>query len=218
MKQTLLHPVKIGKIFLLKKRMTENSKYACWLLLSVILLTITVTGISGALNDRVRQMAEQTDFKRKEIILYREFAEDQSSVQRQEQQQDLLQKLREQVPEEINPEEETQRIYRLAGLHGITLQKFKRIPGDSAYSDKTGNRIGRVLWETELSGTWRDLIGFFSDIETRGPCTRIEMLQIRKSGEKGKAVVFSGTGRFTELFVSGRICMYYSARKAQRET
>ena len=209
MKQTLLHPVKTGKLFLLKKRMTENSKYACWLLLSVILLTVTVTGISGALNDRVRQMAEQTDFKRKEIILYREFAEDQSSVQRQEQQQDLLQKLREQVPEEIDAEKELQRIYRLAGLHGITVHIFKQVPDNPVRSQTTGNRINRLVWETEFSGTWHDLISFFNNIETQGPCTRINLLRIRKSGEKETDSVIPGTGREAALSVSGRVCVHY---------
>ena len=209
MKQLLLSFMKTEKLCFLKKSMTENSKNACWLLLSVILLTVTVTGISGPLESCVRQIAEQTNFMRKEITLYREFAEDQNRVQMQVQQRDLLQKLREQVPEKIDPEEEVQRIYRLAGLHGITVQRFKQISNGSANSDKSGNKVSRFLWETEFYGTWHDLISFFSDIETQGPCTRMEMLQIRKSGEKGKAKALSETGRFTGLSVSGRICVYY---------
>ena len=219
MKQLLLNPMKTEKLLFLKKSMTENSKNACWLLLSVILLTGTVTGITGPLENHVRQMAGQTVFMQKEITLYREFAEDQNRVEKQVQQQDLLQKLREQVPEKIDPGEEMQRIYRLAGLHGITVQRFKQIPDGSANSDKTGNKAGRVLWETEFYGTWHDLVSFFSDIETQGPCTRMEMLQIRKSGEKGKAKAFSETGRYTRLSVSGRICVYYyRAKNTQRET
>ena len=198
--------------------MTENSKNACWLLLSVILLTGTVTGITGPLENRVQQVAEQTNFMRKERGLYREFAEDQNSVQKQSQQKELLQKLQEQVPEKIDPEEEVQRVYRLAGLHGIRVQRLKQVPDGSANSDKTGNKLGRFLWETEFCGTWQDLISFFSDIETQSPCKRMETLQIRKSGEKGKIVTSSGTGRFTELTVSGRICVYYCAKNTQRET
>ncbi len=39
MKQPLLSLMKTQKLFSLTKSMTENSKNACWLLLSVILLT-----------------------------------------------------------------------------------------------------------------------------------------------------------------------------------
>ncbi len=217
MKQPLLSLMKTEKLCFLKKRMTENSKNACWLLLSVILLTGTVTGIAGPLESRVRQITEQTNFMRKEIVLYRQFTEDQNRVQKQAQQKELLQKLRAQVPEEMDPEEEVQRIYRLAGLHGITVQKLKRIPDGSADSDKSGNKVSRFLWETELYGTWQELISFFSEIETQDPCTRLEMLQIRKSGEKRKAKAFSETGRGAELSVSGRICVYYCAKNSQRK-
>lgn len=74
MKQPLLSLMKTQKLFSLTKSMTENSKNACWLLLSVILLTGTVTGIAGPLENCVRQMAEQTSFRQKELVLYREFA------------------------------------------------------------------------------------------------------------------------------------------------
>jgi hypothetical protein len=218
MKQLLLNPMKTEKLLFLKKSMTENSKNACWLLLSVILLTGTVTGITGPLESCVRQIAEQTNFMRKEIVLYRQFAEDQYRVQKQAKQKELLQKLREQVPDKIDPEEEVQMIYHLAGLHGITVQRLKRISDGSANSDKTGNKAGKFLWETEFYGTWQDLISFFSDIETQGPCTRMETLQIRKSGEKGKVTAFPGTGRGRELSVSGRICVYYCVKNTQRET
>ena len=92
MKQMLLSHIKAEKLFSLKRSMTENSKNACWLLFSVILLTGTVTGIAGPLENRVRQMAEQTDFMRKETALYRAFAENQDYAQKQAQQRDLLEK------------------------------------------------------------------------------------------------------------------------------
>ena len=57
MKQPLLSLMKTQKLFSLTKSMTENSKNACWLLLSVILLTGTVTGIAGNGNCRsVREL------------------------------------------------------------------------------------------------------------------------------------------------------------------
>ena len=192
--------------------MTENSKNACWLLFSVILLTGTVTGIAGPLENRVRQMAEHTGFMRKETALYRAFAENQDYTQRQAQQRDLLEKLQEQIPEKLEPEEEVQKIYRLAGLHGIKVQRCKQVSVSSADSDKSGNKVNRFLWEADFSGTWHDLLSFFNDIETRGPCTRIETLQIRKSAEKGKGKAVSETVRHTELAVSGRVCVYYSAK------
>ena len=212
MKQMLLSHIKAEKLFSLKRSMTENSKNACWLLFSVILLTGTVTGIAGPLENRVRQMAEQTDFMRKETALYRAFAENQDYTQRQAQQRDLLEKLQEQIPEKLEPEEEVQKIYRLAGLHGIKVQRCKQVSVSSADSDKTGSKVNRFLWEAEFSGTWHDLLGFFNDIETRGPCTRIETLQICKSAEKGKGNAVSETVKHTELTVSGRVCVYYSAK------
>ena len=72
--------------------------------------------------------------------------------------------------------------------------------------------MNRFLWEAEFSGAWDDLLSFFNDIETRGPCTRIEKLQIRKSAEKGKGNAVSETVKLTELAVSGRVCVYYSAK------
>ena len=213
MKQPVLSFIKVETLNLLKKSMTENSKNACWLLLSVILLTGTVTGIAGPLDDCVREMADQTKFMRKEIILYREFAECRDREQKQVQQRFLLQKLQEQVPEEIDAEKELQRVYRLADLHGITVHVFKQIPDNPARSKTTGDRINRLLWETEFSGTWHDLISFFNDIETQSPCTRMEALQIRKSGEAGKDIIPSETGRCTELSVRGRICVYYCCKK-----
>ena len=53
MKQPLLSLMKTQKLFSVTKSMTENSKNACWLLLSVILLTGTVTGIAGPLENTV---------------------------------------------------------------------------------------------------------------------------------------------------------------------
>ena len=212
MKQMLLSHIKAEKLFSLKRSMTENSKNACWLLFSVILLTGTVTGIAGPLENRVRQMAEHTGFMRKETALYRAFAENQDYTQRQAQQRDLLEKLQEQIPEKLEPEEEVQKIYRLAGLHGIKVQRCKQVSVSSADSDKTGNKVNRFLWEADFSGTCHDLLSFFNDIETRGPCTRIETLQICKSAEKGKGNAVSETVKHTELAVSGRICVYYSAK------
>ena len=194
--------MKTQKLFSLTKSMTENSKNACWLLLSVILLTGTVTGIAGPLENCVRQMAEQTSFRQKELVLYREFAKKQTGAQRAAEQQDVLQALQEQVPEHINPEEEVQRIYRLAGLHGITVQP-------ASDKTKTGNNMGVFQWEAEFYGTWQDLIRFFSDIETQGPCTRIRLLRIRKSGEIETDSVIPGTGREAALSVSGRVCVHY---------
>lgn len=213
MKQLLLSLVKTEKMFFLRKGMTENSKYACWLLFSVILLAGTITGIAGPLESRVQRMAEQTNFMRKEMRLYREFVENQDSVQKQVQQQNLLQKLQGYLSEEVDTEKEVQRIYQMAGLHGITIQRFKQIPDSSVHSNTTGRRIGRLLWEMEFSGTWQDLISFFNDIETQGPCTRMEALQVRKPGETGKDIVPSGSGRCTELTVRGRICVYYCYKK-----
>ena len=183
MKQLLLKFVKTEKLLFLNKSMTENSKNACCLLLSVILLAGTVTGITGPLENHLRQMAGQTNFMRKELVLYRQFAEDQNREHNQVQQRILLQKLREQVPEEMDPEAEVQRIYHLAGLHGIEVQCFKQIPDGSANSGKNVNKVSRFIWEAEFYGTWQDLVAFFSDIEAQGPCTRMETLQIRKSGE-----------------------------------
>ena len=212
MKKLPLSVMKTERLFSLKKSMTENSKNACLLLFSVILLTGTVMGIAGPLESCVRQMAGQTGFMRKEIALYREFAENQNFAQKQAQQRDLLKKFQAQIPEKLEPEEEVQRIYRLAGLHGVKVQRCKQVSAGSANSDKTGNKISRFLWETEFSGTWHDLISFFSDIETRGPCTRIETLQVRKTAEKGKGKAFSDAVRHTELSVSGRVCVFYSAK------
>ena len=215
MKQPLLSLMKTQKLFSLTKSMTENSKNACWLLLSVILLTGTVTGIAGPLENSVSQMAEQTSFMRKELVLYRKFAETQTGEQTKVQQQDILQTLQEQMPEHINPEKEVQRIYRLASLHGITVQRCKRIPDGSYDSEKsktktkTGNGVGMFQWEAEFSGTWQDLMSFFSDIETQGPCTRMKALRIYKSGEKETDSVVPGTGRETALSVSGRVCVHY---------
>ena len=177
----------------------------------MILLTGTVTGIAGPLENCVRQMAEQTSFWQKELVLYREFAKKQTGEQKTAEQQDALQALQEQVPEHINPEEEVQRIYRLAGLHGITVQRCKQIENGSSASDKTktGNNMGVFQWEAEFYGTWQDLIRFFSDIETQGPCTRINLLRIRKSGEKETDSVIPGTGREAALSVSGRVCVHY---------
>ena len=212
MKHSIVSFMQLEKLSLLKESMTENSKNACRLLLSVILLTGTVTGIAGPLDDCVRQMADQTTFMRKEIVLYREFDVSRDRGQKQVQQRIVLQKLREQVPEEIDAEKELQRIYRLAGLHGITVHIFKQVADNPVRSQTTGNRINRLVWETEFSGTWHDLISFFNDIETQGPCTRIEALQIRRSGETGKDIIPSGTGRCTELSVRGRICVYYRCK------
>ena len=69
--------------------------------------------------------------------------------------------------------------------------------------------MGVFQWEAEFYGTWQDLIRFFSDIETQGPCTRINLLRIRKSGEKETDSVVPGTGRETALSVSGRVCVHY---------
>ena len=212
MKQMLLSLIKVEKLFSLKRSMTENSKNACWLLFSVILLTGTVTGIAGPLENRVQQMAEQTGFMRKETALYRAFAENQDYAQKRAQQRDLLEKLQEQIPEKLEPEEEIQKIYRLADLHGIRVQRCKQVSVSSADSEKTGNKVNRFLWEAEFSGAWDDLLSFFNDIETRGPCTRIETLQIRKSAEKVKGNAVSETVRHAELDVSGRVCVYYSAK------
>ena len=216
MKQMLLSLIKAEKLVSLKRSMTENSKNACWLLFSVILLTGMVTGVAGPLENRVRLMTEQTSFMRKETALYRAFAENQDYAQKQARQRDLLEMLQEQIPEKIEPEEEVQKIYRLAGLHSIKVQRCKQVSLSSADSDKTGNRVNRFLWETEFSGTWHDswhdLLSFFNDIETRGPCTRIETLQIRKSAEKVKGNAVSETVRHAELDVSGRVCVYYSAK------
>jgi len=212
MKYSLLSFMQFEKFNLLKRSMTENSKNACRLLLSVILLTGTVTGIAGPLDDCVRQMADQTTFMRKEIALYREFDVSRDRENKQVQQRIVLQKLQVQVPEEIDAEKELQRIYHLAGLHGITVHNFKQIPDNPVRSKTTGNRINRLVWETDFSGTWHDLISFFNDIETQGPCTRMEALQIRRSGETGKDIIPSGTGRCTELSVRGRICVYYRCK------
>lgn len=215
MKQQLLSLMTTEKLFSIAKGMTENSKNACWLLLSVILLTGTVMGIAGPLENRVRQMAEQTSFMRKELVLYRKFAESQNGEQTKVQQREVLQTLREQMPENIHPEEEVRRIYRLAGLHGITVQRCKQIPDGSSDSEKTktktktGNGVCMFQWETEFYGTWQDLIRFFSDIETQGPCTRMKALRIRTSGEKEKDSVIPGTGRDAALSVSGRVCVYF---------
>ena len=46
-------------------------------------------------------------------------------------------------------------------------------------------------------------------IETQGPCTRINLLRIRKSGEKETDSVIPGTGREAALSVSGRVCVHY---------
>ena len=189
MKQMLLSLIKAEKLFSLKRSMTENSKNACCLLFSVILLTGTVTGIAGPLENRVRKITEQTGFMRKETALYRAFAEDQDYAQKQARQRDLLEMLQEQIPEKIEPEEEVQKIYRLAGLHSIKVQRCKQVSLSSADSDKTGNRVNRFLWET-----------------------RIETLQIRKSAEKVKGNAVSETVRHAELDVSGRVCVYYSAK------
>ena len=178
----------------------------------MILLTGTVTGFAGPLENRVRQMAEQTGFMRKETALYRAFAENQDYAQKQAQQRDLLETLQEQIPEKLEPEEEVQKIYRLADLHGIKVQRCKQVSVSSADSDKTGSKVNRFLWEAEFSGTWHDLLSFFNDLETRGPCTRIETLQIRKSAEKGKGNAVSETVKLMELAVSGRVCVYYSAK------
>lgn len=212
MKQSMLSYVKVKKTMLSAKSMTENSKNACRLLLSVILLTGTVTGIAGPLDNSARQMADQTTFMRKEIILYREFAACRDREKKQVQQRIVLQKLQEQMPEEIDAEKELQRIYHLAGLHGITVHNFKQIPDNPVRSKTTGDRINRLVWETDFSGTWHDLISFFNDIETQGPCTRMEALQIRRSGETGKDIIPSGTGKCTELSVRGRICVYYRCK------
>ena len=213
MMQLLYSYIKTAKLYLLKTGMNESGKYACRLLLSVILLAGTVTGISGPLENSVRITADQTRFMRKELALYREFAEKQNSEHKQVQQQSLLQKLQGYVPEEVDPEEEVQRIYQMAGLHGITVLRCKQITDNPIHSKKTGDRINRLIWETEFSGTWHDLISFFNDIETQSPCTRMEALQIRKSGEAGKDIIPSGTGRCTELSVRGRICVYYCCKK-----
>ncbi len=212
MKQMLFSLIKAEKLYSLKRSMTENSKNACWLLFSVILLTGTVTGIAGPLDNRVRQMAEQTGFMRKEAALYRAFAENQDYAQKQAQQRDLLETLQEQIPEKPEPEEEIQKIYHLAGLHGIKVQRCKQVSVSSANPDKTGNRVNRFLWEAEFSGTWYDVLSFFNDIETRGPCTRMETLQIRKSAENRKGYAVSETMKHTELAVSGRVCVYYKAK------
>ena len=51
MMQLLYSYIKTAKLYLLKTGMNENGKYACRLLLSVILLAGTVTGISGPLEN-----------------------------------------------------------------------------------------------------------------------------------------------------------------------
>ena len=215
MKHSLLSLIKNVKIYQLKKRMTENSKNACWLLFSVILLTGTVTGITGPLDSCVQKMTDRTGMMRKEIALYREFAASRDRVQKQAQQRNILQKLQEQVPEEADAEKELKRIYQLASLHGVTVLSFKQISDNQVQSITTSNRINRLLWETEFSGTWHDLIRFFNDIETQGTCTRMEALRIRKSGETGKDIVFSGTGRCAELSVRSRIIVYYCCKKTK---
>ena len=160
----------------------------------------------------MRKITEQTGFMRKETALYRAFAENRDHAQKQAQQRDLLETLKEQIPEKLEPEEEVQKIYHLAELHGIKVQRCKRVSVSTVGSDKTGNKVNRFLWETDFSGTWNDLLSFFNDIETRGPCTRIETLQIRKSAEKGNGNAVSETVKHTELAVSGRVCVYYSAK------
>lgn len=211
MRQPLFPLIKIEKLFHLKKSMTESSKNACLLLLSVILLAGTVTGIAGPLENRVRQMTEQTGFMRKELVLYRQFAEDQNRAEKQVRRWDLLQKLRGQLPGKIDPETEMQRIYRLAARHGIAIEKCKQITDASANFDKTGNTVTRLLWETEFYGDWQDLLNFFGNIENQGPCTRMEALQIRKSD--GKGLTFSGNEGCMKLSVSGKICVYWCKKR-----
>ena len=215
MKQSLLSLIKTVKLYRLKKRMTENSKNACWLLFSVILLTGTVTGITGPLDSCVQIMTDRTGIMRKEIALYREFAASRDRVQKQAQQRNILQKLQEQVPEEADAEKELKRIYQLASLHGVTVLSFKQISDNQVQSITTSNRINRLLWETELSGTWHDLMSFFNDIETQSPCTRMEALRIRKSGETGEDIIFSGIGRCAELSVRSRIIVHYCCKKTK---
>ena len=214
MKQSLLSLMKNGILYRLKKSMTENSKNACWLLLSVILMTGTVTGMAGPLDSCVQKMTDRTKVMQKEIALYREFAACRDRVKKQAQQRTALEKLQEQLPEKADAEKEMKRIYRLAGFHGITLHNFKQIPDNPVHLKTSKERIDRLLWEVELSGTWYDLISFFNDIETQGPCTRMEALQVRKPGETGKIIVPSGTGKCTELTVKGRICVYSFCKKA----
>ena len=218
MKQFFLSCIKSEKIILLKKGMTENSKNACWLLLSVILLTGTVTGIAGPLEELVSKMTDQTRIMQREIVRYREFAERPDRVQQQMLQRQLLLRLMNLIPEQINAEKELQRIYRLADLHNITVQSFKQIPDRTVQSKTKSNRINRQIWETEFFGTWNNLILFLNDIETQSPCTRMEALQICKSGGTGKSLTLYGTGSNTALSVKGRICVYYNSSGQQRKS
>ena len=189
MKQTFFSDIIIKNIFLLKLKLpkegiNENSKKACELLFSVIVLVCTVTGIAGPLRNSELKLAKESSYMQKEIELYREFASNEKRQEQQLQQQIQWQLLRAKLPEKIDPEQFVRLLYKKAERDGVRIQKIKQIL-DKANKSKSGNP-GCMAWEMECSGDWSGLMAFLGELEGQAPLTRLsraEIIRARHGGE-----------------------------------
>lgn len=188
MKQTFFSDINNNKFLLkLKARkecMTENSRKACRLLFSVIILAGTVTGVAGPLRDSEQKLVKESSYMQKEIELYRAFAADEERQEKQLRQQIQWQLLRAKLPEKIDPEQFVRLLYRKAERDRVRIQKIRQIP-EKANKSKSG-KPGCMAWEMECSGDWSGLMAFLGEIEKQNPLTRLSRAVIINSRQAGE--------------------------------
>ena len=112
----------------LRSRMTGNSRYACALLLSVLLLTAAVTGIAGPLQTARLDMAEETAAMQKKILQYQQFRQEPDRREKYFRQQIALRKLQGLLPTEPNAEQIARQLYKKAEYNGVAIRKLKHLP------------------------------------------------------------------------------------------
>ena len=161
------------KLSALRSGMTENSRYACILLLSVMVLTATFTGIAGPLQHLQQRRTEEIRYMQKEINLYRQFIQDPDRHEKLLQQQILLHKLKGQLPVDPKAEMIVKQLYRKAECNGVAINRLKQLP-----VQKHEQPLQQLAWETECTGAWEDLLEFVKDIESQEPYTRLSGVQV----------------------------------------
>lgn len=184
------------KLSVLRSGMTENSKYACILLLSVMVLTATFTGIAGPLQNLQQRRTEEIRYMQKEIELYRLFLQDPDRQEKLLQQQIVLHKLRSQLPTDPQAELIVKQLYRKAEYNGVTITRLKQLP-----VRKNEQPLQQLAWETECTGAWEDLLGFVKDIENQEPYTRLSDVQV------------SRVRNSREISVKAAVIVYFCQRK-----
>lgn len=184
------------KFTALRSGMTENSKYACILLLSVMVLTATFTGIAGPLQNLQQRRTEEIRYMQKEIELYRLFLQDPDRQEKLLQQQIVLHKLRGQLPADPQAELIVKKLYRKAEYNGVTITRLKQLP-----VRKNEQPLQQLAWETECTGAWEDLLGFVKDIENQEPYTRLSDIQV------------SRVRNSREISVKAAVVVYFCQRK-----